>query len=570
MIARASVLPYRGEATAGKLRKIGQTLRVAHILQGSVRRLANRVVVNVQLIDARNDRQMWTERYERTITDALSLQGELAIEIARELRANLTPQEQRGFASKPTENPDAYVLYLRARELETRFRAKRADFQAAMKLYEQAIQLDPKFALARARLSLGSYRLPLTADFKREVLAQAEEALRLNPNLGEARLALASYNWATGEFEPATAELVHAEELLPNSPEVWQMRASIYRAQGKLRERIAALQHAETLDPRDIMNGRLAHTYEDLRQWPEAIRIFERVRALVPGHPGPDTGIARVEFRRSGLLEALKKKVTEVPAGTQPDSPDVLNMIRCQIAMLERDYPAVEGFLREIPAEVLPNEYLLAHSKLMNEALLAVARGADATTIESALVAAREETEKLLADTADDALAASKYGELGLIDAFRGRKEDAIREGRRWLELEKEATLEKNDAAANLALIYARTGEPDEAIKLIEKLLTLPASLSYMWHSSMTISNGAGSGIRCGTIRVSRRFWKVRNRRRSTSGCASDRACRPHRSLAACIRCRHHAEALGRAAPSMILGNSLELTRRNIVRVSIS
>ncbi len=129
VIARASVLPYRGEATAGKLRKIGQTLRVAHILQGSVRRLANRVVVNVQLIDARNDRQMWTERYERAITDALSLQGELAIEIARELRANLTPQEQRGFASKPTENPDAYVLYLRARELETRFRAKRADFK---------------------------------------------------------------------------------------------------------------------------------------------------------------------------------------------------------------------------------------------------------------------------------------------------------------------------------------------------------------------------------------------------------------------------------------------------------
>ncbi len=153
----------------------------------------------------------------------------------------------------------------------------------------------------------------------------------------------------------------------------------------------------------------------------------------------------------------------------------------------------------------------------MNEALLAVARGADATTIESALVAAREETEKR-ADTADDALAASKYGELGLIDAFRGRKEDAIRDGRRAVEL-KEDPLEKNDAAANLALIYARTGEPDEAIKLIEKLLTLPASLQYMWHSSMTQAdlNGAGCGTRSGTIHASRKFWKIRNRRPCTS-----------------------------------------------------
>ncbi|MGI8435290.1 MAG: protein kinase domain-containing protein [Chthoniobacterales bacterium] len=486
VIARASVLPYRGEAVAGKLREIGQTLRVAHILQGSVRRLANRVVVNVQLIDARNDRQMWTERYERTITDALSLQGELAVEIARELRANLTPQEQRGFASKPTENPDAYVLYLRARELETRFLPEDADLQAAAKLYEQAIVLDPKFALARARLSLVAYSLCSTPESRLRDLAQAEEALRLNPNLGEGHLALAFCYFETDKIEPALAELARAEELLPNSPEVWQLRATIYLRQGKLRERIAALQHAETLDPRDILNGRLAHTHENLRQWPEAIRIFERVRALVPGHPGPERAIARVEFRRSGVPEALKKKVTQIPAGTQPDLPGELNMARYQIAMLERDYPAAERFLREIPAEALPAENVLAHSKLMNEALLAVARGANATAIENALLAARKETEKLPADPADEAFAPSKYGELGLIDAFRGRKEDAIREGRRWLELEKESTLEKNDAAANLALIYARTGELDEAIKLIERLLTLPANLGLIRDSSMT------------------------------------------------------------------------------------
>ena len=178
------------------------------------------------------------------------------------------------------------------------------------------------------------------------------------------------------------------------------------------------------------------------------------------------------------MIDPLKKWVTEVPAGIPPED---LTLDRYQLAIFERDYPAAERFLREIPAKMLLNES--GHSKLMNEALLAVARGTDAATVESALVAAREETEKLLAD---DPANFRLHGELGLIDAFRGRKEDAIREGRRWLEFEKESPLEKNDAAANLAVIYARTGEPDEAIKLIEKLLTLPANLSYMRHSSMT------------------------------------------------------------------------------------
>ncbi len=477
VIARASVLPYRGKAVAGKLREIGQTLRVAHILQGSVRRLANRVVVNVQLIDARNDRQMWTERYERTITDALSLQGELAVEIARELRANLTPQEQRGFASKLTENPDAYVLYLRARELETRFLPEDADLQAAAKLYEQAIELDPKFALARARLSLVAYSLGSTPESRLRDLAQAEEALRLNPNLGEGHLALAFCYFEREKPEPALAELARAEELLPNSPEVWQLRASVYRRQGKLRERIAALQHAETLDPRDVLNGFLAHTYEDVRQWPEAIRIYERVKALVPGDQHPDRAIARVEFRKTGLIDPLKKWVTEVRAGIPPEQ---LTLDRYHFAIFERDYPAAERFLREIPAKVLDES---GHSKLMNEALLAVAQGTDAATMESALVAAREETEKLLAD---DPANFRLHGELGLIDAFRGRKEDAIREGRRGSELSHFSMLEKNDASAHLALIYARTGELDEAIKLIERLLTLPANLGLIRDSSMT------------------------------------------------------------------------------------
>ncbi|MFN2508540.1 MAG: protein kinase [Chthoniobacterales bacterium] len=476
VIGRNSVMAYRGAAIGGKLREIGKTLGVAHILQGSVRRSANRVVVNVQLIDTRDEHQRWSERYERTMNDALSLQGELAVEIARELRATLSPTEKSIVTAKPTEDPEAHLLYLRAREIETRLEPPEEETAAAAKFYREAIEHDPKFALARARLSLQiSSKQTFNSDSPqgREALAQAEESLRLNSNLGEGRIALAGYRfWCQSNYEAALAELVRAEELLPNSSEVWSMRAMIYKRQGTFRERVAALQRGETLEPLDISNPKLLMTtFFAVRQWPEAIRMVDRLSALVPGDYRLQPVRVWGEFRRTGVLDAWKKMVAQPAAGTPPEA---LNMERYQLAMLERDYPAAERFLREIPAEALPNYgFIVAGSKLLNEALLALARGGDAITVENALVAPREETEKDLADHRDDA---RSYGTLGLIDAFRGRKEDAIREGRRGVELQNYSVVEKNDAAANLALIYARTGETDEAIKLIEELLTLPAN----------------------------------------------------------------------------------------------
>ncbi|MBA3607536.1 MAG: tetratricopeptide repeat protein [Chthoniobacterales bacterium] len=243
--------------------------------------------------------------------------------------------------------------------------------------------------------------------------------------------------------------------------------------------------HRRTAARRDFgsachLNARLAHTYESVRQGQDAIRIDERIKALVPGDDCPDGAIARAKFRLSGLLEPLREFVSGDLKGVPPDE---VALERYQLAVLERDYPAAERLLRDLSAEFEWPELAFGHTRSVNEALLAVARGAEAGTVESALVAARAETEKLLAAHPENF---QLHGELGLIDALRGRKEDAIREGRRWFELEKTPTLEKNAAEANLALIYARVGEPDKAIELIEKLLTLPSILSTMWDSCMT------------------------------------------------------------------------------------
>jgi TolB-like protein/Tfp pilus assembly protein PilF len=491
VIGRTSVMAYRQAPVSGRLREIGETLHVSHVLEGSVRRSANRVVINVALLDTRDERQVWSERYERALSDTISLQGELAVQIARALHANLTLAEKTNLATKPTENTDAYVLYLRARELETRFAASEVDYQTAIKLYEQAVDLDPEFGLARARLSIGISRLTQGLDPAQEpkARAEAEEALRLRPNLGEASLAIACcYFFWDKDYDRALFELSRAGELMPSSAEVPFTAAIIYKWQNRFRDRIAALERALTLDPRDpnILN-RLYMTFRWLRNWPEALRTRDQVRALLPLNDPEKAlswGRAWDEFRMMGDINSLKKLIAKAPAGV---SWEELNVMRYQVAVLERDYPAAERFLSELSAKTFKS-FAWKHPKSVEEVALAVARGADRATIEQRAESARQEIEKMLSvppqfSTRVDEL----HSNLGLIYAFVGRKEDAIREGRRALELAL-APMEKNDASAALALIYARLGESDETIALIERLLTLPAELHPSQMHGMTLT----------------------------------------------------------------------------------
>ena len=252
VISRTSVMHYRG--TTRNLREIAQALGVNHILEGTVRRDGNRALVSVQLIDARNDRHIWAQRYDRTIADAIGLQGELATQIATELQAKLTSAEKTSLGTKPTNNPEAYVVYLRALDYEQNADVPFSEYNTTLnQLYAQAIALDPKFALAYARASMNySNQFWQTHELALKAKARnlAEEALRLSPALGEAHLALGVYfDLVELDYSAALDQFAIALTALPNNVEVLQYRAKIYRRQGRWREAIAGFEQARSLNP---------------------------------------------------------------------------------------------------------------------------------------------------------------------------------------------------------------------------------------------------------------------------------------------------------------------------------
>ena len=490
VIARGSVMSYRGARPPGATREIGRALGVSHVLEGSVRRTDDRVVVNVALISTQDERQLWSRRYERTLRDAISLQGELSLEIARELRARLTPAESAFASAQPTENPEAYLLFLRAHDLQIKA-SSHAEIEEVIRLYEQAIALDPKFAVARARLSIAAnvlFQQRPNPALRTRIKTEADEALRLRPQLGEGYLALAFwYTYQEQDYERATAELQRAADLLPNSAEVPLTAAFIYKRQNRYRERLAALRRAEALDP---LNHRvlsfLVLTYRWVRDWPQAIYARDR-RVVVTGGQGvlvfSRWRRANDEFQLSGSLDVLKAAVAdeEKRAGA-PYLAEQLNFARFEIAMLERDYPAAARFLAPIPPEAFTNDALFmfaGHDKSFYEAVLARLGGSSPSEQQEAL--SRVEQDLRSDPQARDFSPgpSRRAADLALIHALYGRKEEAIREGLRAAEETAPfpGTIETNDVSSALAAVYAQVNEPEKAIDLIEHLLTVPVEL---------------------------------------------------------------------------------------------
>ena len=478
VISRTSVMQYRG--TTHNLREIAQALGVNHILEGTVRRDGNRALVNVQLIDARNDRHIWAQRYDRTIADAIGLQGELATQIATELQAKLTPAEKTSLGTKPTNNPDAYVIYLRALDYEENAETSPAEYYATVdQLYAQAIALDPKFALAHARASMNysnqfwqTHELPLKAKAR----TLAEEALRLSPALGEAHLALGVYfDLVEKDYPAALDQFAIALTALPNNVEVLQHRARIYRRQGRWREAIAGFEQARSLNPL-VAPAELVRTYWAVRDWQATADAIKRNLAREPDLPFPRINLAKIEVVTNCNLAAARAWLRDIPAGVDPDGG--VTLANWNLSMLERDWATAEKWLAGFPADEFPE----AGPKSFYQAQTALARGD--------MGLARTLFEKVRPSLESDVRAhpenSDSHAALGRLYAYMGRKEEAIREGRHGVELSPESTDALNGAlrASDLALIYALTGEIDQAVTLIERLLQTPgAALPGEFHN---------------------------------------------------------------------------------------
>src|SRR2546426_6514180 len=255
VISRMSVMSYRGDAVRNA-REIGKTLGVATLLEGSVRRIGNRVRVNVQLINASNDEHIWAEDYDRDLTDVFAIQTDLAQKIASALQAKLSPNEKARLDNRPTQNPDAYLLFVQAHDYANRPDMFRDTSLKAEQLFEQAIKLDPNFAAAFAGLSLVESRIYHSFDptpgRREKARRNADEALRLQPDLPEGHFALGfSYYYGDRDYERALAEFEIAKRDLPNEAKAYMAIGAIQRRQGKWTESTANLEKAAALDPKN-------------------------------------------------------------------------------------------------------------------------------------------------------------------------------------------------------------------------------------------------------------------------------------------------------------------------------
>ena len=477
VISRTSVMPYRG-AGQKNLRQIAETLGVTNVLEGSVRRGENRVVVTVQLIDARNDHHIWANRYDRPLVDSLGLQGELAAEIATELRATLSPEEKVRVETKPTENPDAYVLYLKARGYESNPDRLFEDYSVAEQLYGEAIQHDPAFALAHARLSATIARIyhwfdPID-ERKSRMKTEAEKALQLRPDLGEGHLALGLYYyWAEANYEKALEEFAVAAKALPNDSDVGYFAAAIRRRQGRWNENLELLKKSLTIDPGNAsVAEEIAYTYGFLHEWLEAVRMHERWIALAPDSVNAKIKRAYVDFWSQGSTAALKEVLGKISPGVDPAG--LVSRARWDLAMIQRDYDAADRALTACALDQFQSDGQPI-PKSFYRGCVALARGAQVDArknFELALPSFEEAVRQAPAT-------AIRHANLGLLYSFMDRKEEAIREGRRAVELEPDS----KDAVFGpwmtgfLAMIYARVGETDSALPLLEHLLTSPGPI---------------------------------------------------------------------------------------------
>jgi len=479
VISRTSVMSYRGNGTRNA-RDIGKALGVAALLEGSVRRIGNRVRVNVQLINANNDEHIWAEDYDRELTDVFAIQTDLAQKIVYTLQAKLSPNEKSRLDRRPTQNPDAYLLFVQAHDYANRTDMFRDTSLKAEPLFEQAIKLDPNFSLAFAGLSMvesWAYHSfdPVPARRDKARLA-ADEALRLQPDLPEGHLALGfSYYYGDRDYGRALAEFEIAKRGLPNEAQAYMAIGAIQRRQGKWAESNANLEKAATLDPKNtsvLIN--LSFSYVAQRNFETADKTIDRVIAASPESFQARALKGFLAAQWKGDLSVAEKVFSSIPSETDPNG--LMTLARVWILKLKGKFPEALQVLEQFRGETLfttttapcPKAFLQGEIYLLQ---------ADKTKARAQFEHARVVSEELLRQAPADP---ARHAQHGLILAALDQKQEAIAEGKRAVELlpESEDAFDGPQGTAALAQIFAWTGEYDEAFRLLDHLLNIPNGIT--------------------------------------------------------------------------------------------
>jgi TolB-like protein len=494
VISRTSTQRYQSKP--GNLSEIAKQLGVGNILEGSVQRVGDQVRVNVQLVNAQSDSHLWAETYDRKLTDILGVESEIAKGIAESLQAKLTGREEQALAVQPTSSPEAYDAYLRGLASEARYYSSGfpTDLEKkAISFFERAVQLDPNFALAWARLSRANADLyyfqiePNPAAWRDAAKRALENAQKLESNSPETLLALGYYqfwvlpgpNIVLGDYGAAKRTFRRVGEMLPNSSEVPNALALIARREGHWEESIAYFEQALALDPRNVelLNG-AAMTYTWFRQFPVALKLWDRVLDITPNDPNMVAAKACIFQAQGNLPEAAK-----LLAGINEQIPNELAFeTKIDQLRLERNYGEA---IRLLKARQVQFQYHSQFDKATDQVWLALIQRLSGDTTGAKVTAeqARNTFDRLYSDQPNNF-----FGPAWLSDAYAlmGEKDLALKLAERAVMMSRGKTTVRGPAMEeNLAFIQTIFGESARAISTLTQLLQTPYE-SWICPSNVT------------------------------------------------------------------------------------
>ena len=477
------------------LREIGQQLGVAHVVEGSVQRAANKVRVNAQLIDARTDAHLWAQTYDRDLADVFAIQSEIAKAIADQLQAKLSPNEKKAIEQPPTTDLAAFDLYSRAKSilLTASFSAtSEPNLRKAIELLDEAVKRDPSFFDAYCQLAWAHEQLYAVSgvDHTPARLALAEAAVqaatRLRPDAAETHLARAQYlYYGLRDYAGALAELEIARRALPNDPRLFELTGYILRRRGQQEEGLQNLQRAVELDPRNFLTlQQIAISYQNLGRYAETIAALDRVLAIMPDNV--ETRATRGEYYIYWKADTrpLQQTIDAILAqGSGAIVSAAPSWFVCALA--ERDPAAAERALVALGDNPCWGEGTIILSRSFGEGLLA-RMTKDEARARTAFEAARAQQEKIVQAQPDYG---PKLCVLAMIDAALGRKDLALDEGRRAIAL---TPLEKDTINGSYVLQYfaitaAWAGDKELALQQLEAGLRAPQASEMLSYGALKL-----------------------------------------------------------------------------------